>query len=97
MPTRNIGINSNYSTIYSSNTYIPQRSRNLANMSHLINNNKDNFDRERQELLEGQEYLYRELLQLKEQNKTSMEQLEHNQTNMHRTLTEVPTYILPIP
>ena len=66
-------------------------------MSHLINNNKDNFDRERQELLEGQEYLYRELLQLKEQNKTSMEQLEHNQTNMHRTLTEVPTYILPIP
>ena len=48
-------------------------------------------------LLEGQEYLYRELLQLKEQNKTLMEQLEQNQTNMYRTLKEEPSYIPPIP
>ena len=53
IPSRNTGINSNYSTIYSSNIYIPQRSRNLENMSHLINYNSDYFDRERQELLKG--------------------------------------------
>ena len=66
-------------------------------MSHLINYNSDNFDRERQELLEGQEYLYRELLQLKKQNNTLMEQLEQNQTNMYKTLTKEPSHIPPIP